>query len=62
MRYLITRQDENCGSCQTIWTDDADEAGRVFDIAVEAGACFVEIYDWREQCQVRVEYPKLVWA
>lgn len=61
MRYLVTRQDDNGGPCRTLWTDDTDEADRIFDIAIQDGACFAEIYDWREQAQVRVEYPRLVW-
>lgn len=50
--FSITRQRENCGKTQTIYTHDADEARRAFDIAVGEGDQFVTLYNETEDFEV----------
>lgn len=59
--YQVIRQDVNCGPCRTLYFETHREAERAFDRAVSDGAIFVEIYDMNLDCQLRIEYPKLVW-
>lgn len=51
-RYMVTRQEVNCGPTRTLYTETREEAKRAYDIAVSAGDIFVEIFDMEEDCQV----------
>jgi len=61
-RYEITRQEVNCGPTRTAWADTLDEANAFFDAAVRDGAIFVEIFDFDNDCQIRVEFPRCDWV
>jgi hypothetical protein len=51
-RYRVTRQRVNCGPMQEIWVETIEEARRAYDIAVNAGDIFAEIFDGQEDCQL----------
>lgn len=51
-RYMVTRQRVNCGPMSTIYVETFDEATRAFNIAVEAGDIFAEIFDMDQDCQL----------
>jgi hypothetical protein len=51
-RYMVTRQRKNCGPTQEIFVKTIAEARRAFDIAVEAGDQFAEIFDMNMDAQV----------
>lgn len=51
-RYIVSRQNVNCGPTQEIFVETLTEARRAFDIAVNADAQFAEIFDMEDDCQV----------
>jgi len=51
-RYMVTRQEVNCGPTRTIYVKTIEEARRAYDIAVNAGDIFAEIFDMELDCQV----------
>ncbi len=51
-RYMVTRQRINCGPTQTIYVETSEQAQHAYDIAVNAGDIFAEIFDMQEDCQV----------
>lgn len=51
-RYMVARQRINCGPTQEIFVKTLTEARRAYDIAVEAGDQFAEIFDMEEDMQV----------
>lgn len=51
-RYQVTRQEVNCGPMRTIYVETHEEAQRAFDLAVNAGDIFAEIFDMEEDCQI----------
>lgn len=53
-RYMVARQRENCGKTQEIFVETSEEAQRAFDIAVEAGDQFAEIFDMFNDMQVQM--------
>lgn len=61
-RYMITRQEVNLGPTRTIYTATRSQAEHAFDVALEQGASFVEIFDMENDCQVRVEIPQSMWV
>ena len=53
-RYMVARQNVNCGPTQEIFVGTLAEANRAFEIAVAADAQFSEIFDMEDDCQVRM--------
>lgn len=53
-RYMVARQDVNCGQTREIWVKTLDEANRAFEIAVSAGVQFAEIFDGVTDSQIRM--------
>lgn len=51
-RYMVARQNVNCGPTQEIFVETFAEARRAYDIAVDAGVQFAEIFDMEDDCQV----------
>lgn len=51
-RYMVARQNVNCGPTQEIFVKTLDEARRAYDIAVAADVQFAEIFDMEEDMQV----------
>lgn len=51
-RYKVTRQAVNCGSTREISVATIEEARRAYDIAVNDGDIFAEIFDMLEDQQV----------
>lgn len=61
-RYMVARQRENCGKTQEIFVETSEEAQRAFDIAVEAGDQFAEIFDMHNDMQVRMHLAPVTWS
>lgn len=61
-RYMIARQDVNCGPTREIWVKTPDEANRAFDIAVAAGVQFAEIFDSVTDSQIRMHLAPVKWS
>lgn len=61
-RYMVARQRVNCGPTQEIFVKTPEEAQRAFDIAVEAGDQFAEIFDMFNDCQVRMHLKPVTWS
>lgn len=51
-RYKVTRQAVNCGPMRELNVVTLAEARRAFDIAVNDGDIFAEIFDMEEDMQV----------
>ena len=51
-RYMVARQNVNCGPTQEIFVKTLDEARRAYGIAVAADVQFAEIFDMEEDMQV----------
>lgn len=60
--FTVSRQRENCGKVQTIHVDTIEEARRAYDIAVNAGDIFAEIYDETKDCQVIWHLTPATWV
>lgn len=60
-RYIVARQRENCGPTQEIFVKTIAEARRAFNIAVNAGDQFAEIFDMSEDTQVCMHVAPMNW-
>ena len=60
--FTVTRQRENCGKMQTIFVNTPEEAGRAFDIAVNEGDIFVNIWDENLDAEVRRHLDPVKWV
>lgn len=61
-RYMVARQRVNCGPTQEIFVKTPEEAQRAFDIAVEAGDQFAEIFDMKLNAQVQMHLKPVTWS
>jgi hypothetical protein len=61
-RYMVARQQVNCGPTQEIFVKTIAEARRAFDIAVEAGDQFAEIFDMEGDFQVCMHLAPVKWS
>lgn len=51
-RYVVTRQDINCGPMKEVFTETLEEATTLYNVAVATGPQFAEIFDMEEDMQV----------
>lgn len=61
-RYMVARQNVNCGPTQEIFVETLTEARRAYEIAVAADVQFAEIFDMEDDCQVQMHLQPAKWS